>query len=191
MSHASLALALVLGSLPVCFLLGAPSSPPPPAPVVQGEPNIGDCRPDIGPGGLIKIGPQPLMGNVQDVVILKTPLPSGAKIYLANGTAGAELLDWTKYTLSVDFGQTPPAAVLRDPAGAIVLQGLPSIRVHSRLDAGANAQRVLLTQNSADMNVLDRAGLLQVFGRVPGTTDGSTYVTTASVVHVAAGQTFP
>ena len=127
MSHASLALAVALGSLPVCLVLRAPVQPPFAIPAQYGEPNLGDCRPDIGPGGIIQVHPLTASPNVYKAMMVTTPLANGEFVYVGNGAAKVKLTAWQAYTLEIDYSATPVKARLLDQAGAEVLKDFPTV----------------------------------------------------------------
>ena len=168
MSHTTLVLALAFGSLPVTLMLCSPKAQPAPPPPQYGEPNLGDCRPDIGPGGIIQIHPDPAnptTPNGYKATIITTPLPTGEFVYVGNGTNMVKLTPWDRYIIAIDYTATPVQARLLDRSSSVVLQGFPTVDVYTRLSSDANnpfTSFAMNTSEATDRKVYDHAFSLQV-----------------------------
>ena len=167
MSHASLALAVALGSLPVCLVLRAPVQPPFTIPAPYGEPNLGDCRPDIGPGGIIQVHPLTANPNLYKATMVTTPLPTGEFVYVGNGAAKVKLTSWQPYTLEIDYTASPAKTRLLDQAGTEVLRDFPTVEILTRLSSDPKNPLTSFSfggagETAGERKVLDHAFQLQV-----------------------------
>ena len=178
MSYASHAIALTLGALSVCCLF-APQTSPSEGGQFQVEALMaGDCRPDIGPGGILKIYPAVAGEGSQSVSFMKIPDRDGKGKVIFGWPDGSTELDLLKkYTLVVRF---------KDGKADLMLDGkvvktfsIPLATLPFGLEP--NGDRVLLVDNEAggvkdrhSKEVFKYASLLHVFIEAEGKTSVAT-----------------
>lgn len=193
MSHASLALAVALGSLPVCLMLRAPAQPPLALAAQYGEPNQGNCRPDIGPGGIIQVfptvpSPSP---TLYQAMLVTTPMRNGELLYVGNGATKVQLTSWETYKLEIDYSASPPKARLLDKTGTTVLADFPTIEIFTRLSSDPKNPLTAFSFGdsgaSQERKVMDQAFHLEVHHKkTPGVDALAIYqLTTVSMIKVA------
>lgn len=185
MSNIPLAVAIVLGALPACMAVSAEdtqSQPPPGG--VQYIRTAGNCRPDIGPAGVLKIYPGPTEAAAQSVRIMKIPDHKGAGAVTLGWAGSSQTLKFMKdYTLKVRFKDG--AADLTVDGKTTTIKVPVAILPFDLVEIGKEGQRVLLVDNDAGAvngrqsdKIFFKASLLLVFG---DTGSGDTYVATLSI----------
>jgi hypothetical protein len=142
-------------------MLRAPVQPPVALAPQYGEPNQGDCRPDIGPGGIIQVHPNPSPSPTQyQASMITTPLPTGEFLYVGNGATKVKLNSWERYTLQIDYSTSPVKALLLDKGGAEVLKDFPTVEIMTRLSS--DAKNPFTSWSFGGIGVMDHAFHLQV-----------------------------